>query len=47
MVHGDSSYATNAAFLRPIPIAMQSWVMEDSERGCIVSHVGSNVTCIC
>ena len=47
MVHGDSSYATNAAFLRPIPIAMQSWIMEDSERGCMASHVGSNVACIC
>ncbi|KAL5516581.1 hypothetical protein EMCRGX_G001956, partial [Ephydatia muelleri] len=47
MVHGDSSYATNAAFLRPIPIAMQSWIMQDSARGCMVSHVGSNVTCVC
>eukprot|EP00731_Ephydatia_muelleri_P017569 Em0010g667a len=34
MVHGDSSYATNAAFLRPVPIAMQSWILEDSERDC-------------
>ena len=47
MVHGDSSYATNAAFLRPVPIAMQSWILEDSERDCMVSHVGSNVACIC
>ena len=46
IVHGDSSYATNAAFLRPIRIAMQSWILEDSERGCMASHVGSNVTCI-
>ena len=47
MVRGDSSYATNAAFLRPIPIAMQSWIMQDSARGCMVSHVGSNVICVC
>ena len=47
MVHGDSSYAINAAFLRPIPIAMQSWILEDSEMGCMVSHVGNKVACIC
>lgn len=47
MVHGDSSYATNAAFLRPVPIAMQSWILQDNERGCMVSHISSDVACIC
>ena len=38
MVHGESSYATSAAFLRPVPIAMQSWILEDIERDCMASH---------
>ena len=46
MVHGDSSYSVNAAFLRPMPNLYQAWVMFDDNRKCIASHLGGNSTCI-
>ena len=45
LVHGDSSYAINAAFVAPISIARQSWTTQG--RGCLASHIGNNVTCMC
>ena len=46
-VHGDSSYATNAAFLAPIPLSRQAWIWKDDSRNCMVSQLGNNSTCIC
>eukprot|EP00731_Ephydatia_muelleri_P023060 Em0015g643a len=47
LVHGDSSYAINAAFVTPIPISRQSWTALSRKKGCLVSHIGNNVTCMC
>lgn len=47
LVHGDSSYAINAAFLMPIPITRQSWTSHSRTKGCLASHIGNNVTCMC
>ena len=40
MVHEESSYAINAAFLTPIRISRQSWIYEDKQMGCMVSRIG-------
>ena len=47
MIHGDSSYATNAAFLAPIPLFKQAWIWHDDNMKCIVSHLGNSTTCVC
>ena len=47
IVRGDSSYATNAAFLAPIPISRQAWIWQDDNMKCMVSHLGSTTKCIC
>ena len=47
LVRGDSSYATNAAFLAPIPISRQAWIWQDDKMKCMVSHLGSTTRCIC
>ena len=47
LVHGDSSYAINAAFVAPVSISRQSWTAQSRKKGCLASHIGRNVTCMC
>lgn len=47
MVHSYSSYAVNAAFLKPIPHNFQSWVLWNENMSCLASHRTSKTICIC
>ena len=47
MVHGVSSFATIATLLFPTELGRQPLIMYDGEQGCIASHVGKSVSCIC
>ena len=47
IVHGVSSFATIATLLFPTELVRQPLIMYDEEQGCIASHVGKSVSCIC
>ena len=47
IVHSESSFSINAAFLKPIPHSFHSWVMYDNDKGCLASYISGNTTCIC
>ena len=47
IVHSESSFSVNAAFLKPIPHSAHSWVIYDNNKGCLASHIAGNSTCIC
>ena len=47
MVHADSSFSINAAFVRPLSHFNQSWVLHDNDRNCIASYMAGKTTCIC
>ena len=46
LVHPDSSFSMNAAFLKPIPHRYHSWVLWDSNLGCLASYRSGKVACI-
>ena len=46
LVHPDSSFSVNAAFLKPIPHKFHSWVLWDNNLGCLASYRSGNVACI-
>ena len=47
MVHSYSSYAVNAAFLKPIPQQFHSWVLWNSKMNCLAAHRPGRTYCIC
>ena len=47
IVHPDSSFSVNAAFLKPIPHKFHSWVLYDNQLGCLASYIAGNRSCIC
>ena len=47
IVHSESSFSINAAFLKPIPHSFHSWVMYDNDKGCLASYISGSTTCIC
>ncbi len=47
MVHSYSSYAVNAAFLKPIPHEFHSWILYNKQLGCLASHRRKKTVCIC
>ena len=47
MVHSYSSYAVNAAFLKPVPHKFHSWVLWNKELNCLASHRPGKTACIC
>jgi len=46
LVHPDSSFSVNAAFLRPIPHRDHSWVLWDDSLGCLAFYRMGKVACI-
>ena len=46
MVHGESSFSLTASLVKPVSHLNQVWYMQDHDRHCIASYVGSNITCI-
>ena len=47
MVHSYSSFAVNAAFLKPVPHKFHAWMLWNEEMGCLASHTPGKSTCIC
>ena len=47
IVHAESSFSINAAFLKPIPHSSHSWIMNNNDRGCLAAHNAGNTNCIC
>lgn len=47
IVHSESSFSVNAAFLMPIPHSAHSWVFYDHNKGCLTANIAGNTTCIC
>ena len=46
IVHPDSSFSVNAAFVNPIPHRFHSWVLWDYGLGCLASYQTGKVACI-
>lgn len=46
IVHPDSSFSVNAAFMGPIPHKFHSWVLWDHNLGCLASYRTGVVSCI-
>ncbi len=47
LIHPDSSFSVNAAFLKPIPHKNHSWVLWDNHLQCLASYESGKVDCIC
>ncbi len=46
IVHPDSSFSVNAAFVQPIPHHFHSWVLWDHSLNCLATYRAGKVSCV-